>query len=57
MIRRLLKPAMDIAHRIAVQFLKYWRGAPLPSQIGSFPVALVSMIFIGIYTYLYGCRS
>lgn len=57
MIRRFIKPFMDMVHKAAVQFLRYWRGAPWPAKVGSLPVLGLAIGFIGLYHVLYGCRS
>lgn len=57
MIRRFIRPFMDMVQRAAIQFLKYWREAPLPGKIGTLPVLILAIGYIGLYHVLYGCRS
>lgn len=56
MLKRFIRPALDLVHRAVIQFLKFWRDAPWPKQVVMIPLALLAMLYLGFYTLFFGCR-
>ena len=56
MLNRFVRPLLDLVFKAVQQFFRYWRGAPWQTQLALSPVLLFALLYLGIYTFLFGCR-
>lgn len=53
---KILRPAMELLYRAVVHFFKYWRDAPWAAKLMGLPLLALCLLFLGLYTFLFGCR-